>query len=346
MLNRRILRIKAMQALYSYYLMKQSLMDVCREALSDKYKLDPAIHDFNDKEELEARQASAMRAFQDNVLTGALKSPGDLEASVADDVNKAILDYFSQVDKERDRIKAAMIREAEDISDTYVQMLLLPAEFALIDAQERDKTRPKPPKPDWNYNLADNPLIGLMSEGSKLSSMAASGGITWDREKKLLRSWYKDALSEAEDFQDYQAKSEPSDEDHLGVLLAMYKRVIFKSDLVSSYFAEKDLHWNENQSILKNLVVKTIKGYHIIEKSPLALIELSQNKADDFAFFETLFSETIADDENLEQIIKDKARNWDLSRIAQLDMVILKMALTEMIKFPSIPIKVTINEFI
>jgi transcription antitermination protein NusB len=73
---------------------------------------------------------------------------------------------------------------------------------------------------------------------------------------------------------------------------------------------------------------------------------LSHNEDEDFEYLETLFTETMRRDYELEMIISKRAKNWDASRMAMTDLVILKMALAEMMIFPSIPIKVTINEYI
>ena len=73
---------------------------------------------------------------------------------------------------------------------------------------------------------------------------------------------------------------------------------------------------------------------------------MSHNEDEDFEYFETLFSETMSREYELETIISKRAKNWDASRMAMTDLVILKMALAEMMTFPSIPIKVTINEYI
>ncbi len=110
------------------------------------------------------------------------------------------------------------------------------------------------------------------------------------------------------------------------------------------YFDQNDLRWNENKPIIRSMVLKTLK--HFDFENLLELQPLSHNEDEDFEYLETLFSETMRRDYELEMIISKRAKNWDASRMAMTDLVILKMALAEMMTFPSIPIKVTINEYI
>ena len=109
--------------------------------------------------------------------------------------------------------------------------------------------------------------------------------------------------------------------------------------------AERDLYWEENKSALKSMLKKTIKSLDE-DIQHIELIELSANWEDDSEFFKNLFTGTLSNDDEYESIVSDFAKNWATERIAIVDMIILKMAVCEMLNFPSIPVKVTINEYI
>src|SRR5690606_20232284 len=93
-------------------------------------------------------------------------------------------------------------------------------------------------------------------------------------------------------------------------------------------------------------VNKTIKMVEENTDDNLALLDLSASWEDDKAFFEELYAETLKDDEKYEAMISESVQNWDVERVALMDKIILKMALCEMHIFRSIPVKVTINEYI
>jgi N utilization substance protein B len=138
MLNRRILRVKALQALYSYYTTKNSLQRVISKKLADKYELDPAIHDFSDRPFFEKRQQLLEQLFDDKLRE---KSPGESELAEEElvSVDNAYQEYLDELSSERKRIRKQMLGEVNDIEKTYLKILLLPNEFAFIDSQDREK---------------------------------------------------------------------------------------------------------------------------------------------------------------------------------------------------------------
>jgi transcription antitermination factor NusB len=115
---------------------------------------------------------------------------------------------------------------------------------------------------------------------------------------------------------------------------------------INEYFAENDLNWAEDNKIIQSMVQKTIKSISSMDDAQFELISLSRNWEDDKAFFQELLKKTIENDKEYEAYIAEKAKNWDMSRLALIDKAILKMAICEMITFYSIPVKVTINEYI
>ena len=115
--------------------------------------------------------------------------------------------------------------------------------------------------------------------------------------------------------------------------------------MVNDYFESIDLGWAENKSILKSMVLKTIKSIESEEETP-KLMELSKNWDDDLDFLKRLFDATINSEKEYQEMINQKSKNWEIERLALTDRIVLEMAVAELINFPSIPIKVTINEYI
>jgi len=101
MLNRRILRIKAMQSLYSYYLLKQSLIDLRMEELLDKYALDPAEHDFNDSKIFADRQKEIQIVFKDSFQSGSIKNSLNLGEDIVEDINTSLQRAHREISNEK-----------------------------------------------------------------------------------------------------------------------------------------------------------------------------------------------------------------------------------------------------
>ena len=113
---------------------------------------------------------------------------------------------------------------------------------------------------------------------------------------------------------------------------------------IDQYFDELDVRWAENKEIVKGMCVKTMKS--IVETGKMKVFMLSDNWEEDQDFLIGLFEDTIDLDPEIRSSIGAKLKNWEMDRVALVDQVILEMGVVEMIRFPKIPIKVTINESI
>lgn len=112
---------------------------------------------------------------------------------------------------------------------------------------------------------------------------------------------------------------------------------------MTEFFEEKDLNWNLNKDVVKSMSTKTFK---IEALEDLSLQPLALQWEDDKSFFEGLYEFTLDSDKDLNGWVEAQTKNWESDRLAMTDFILLKMAVAEMIKFPSIPVKVSINEYI
>lgn len=336
--------MKAMQSLYSYFLMKASVCDLIEEELVAKYALDPALHDFADRELFESKQNLIKTCFRNRFVDESSQTLVTLDEEDLQEVENSYLKYENLITVEVKSIKKNMMAERARLQKLYLKILLLPVSFAFVDKQDQDKIKSSPVKSAPSGNLSSNVLIAKIKEDSNLCAAAKKGEVDWEAESDVVVQWYKDVLRVDEFMIRFQELKEPTQEQQLECVQYLYKKVIFKSEIIGAYFDQNDLRWNENKPIIRSMVLKTLK--HLDFENPLELQPLSHNEDEDFDYFETLFSETMSREYELETIISKRAKNWDASRMAMTDLVILKMALAEMMTFPSIPIKVTINEYI
>ena len=333
-----------MQSLYSYFLMKASVCDLIEEELVAKYALDPALHDFLDRELFEAKQNLIKTCFRNRFVDESSQTMVALDEEDLQEVENSYLKYENLITAEVKSIRKNMMAERARLKKLYLKILLLPVSFAFVDKQYQDKIKSSPAKSAPSGNLSSNVLIAKIKEDPNLYEAAKKGEVEWEAESDVVVQWYKDVLRLDEFMTRFQELKEPTQEQQLECVQYLYKKVIFKSEIIGAYFDQNDLRWNENKPIIRSMVLKTFK--HFDFENLLKLQPLSHNEDEDFEYFETLFSETMRREYELEMIISKRAKNWDASRMAMTDLVILKMALAEMMTFPSIPIKVTINEYI
>jgi N utilization substance protein B len=162
-----------------------------------------------------------------------------------------------------------------------------------------------------------------------------------------IKEWFREYVKPAESYLHYLSFANPSLEEDFEVVDELLKKVIFKNEVILAFFSEKDLNWTENKSVVRSLAAKVLKNAALPATAPAEpLPEIAMNWEEDKEFFENIFNFTIANDVSSKVLIADKTKNWDIERLAFTDKVIISMALAEMIHFPSIPVKVTINEYI
>jgi N utilization substance protein B len=336
-----------MQALYSYQVTQESLKQVIHESLVEKYALDPAQHDFTEKETFEKHQKKISSVFLEHLKDKKVPTDTGLEASVMEDIQAAMDDYFTKIDAERRSIKKQMIKQADQIYAWYIMLLLLPGELAFLESQEKEKhSRSNTQKATQShYPLYEGDFIQKLNTTTALQQYSLDHNLTWKAHTDELRNWYKELIKRDELYQELAASGADT-QAQIDFLLHFYKQVFFKSDLTLQFMTEQLLSWEDDAPILRNMLTKTLKSFDPEIDKEVSLRPLSINKEDDFDYFERLFSETINYNDQVEKYIRKKTKNWDVKRISATDIIILKMALTEMIIFPSIPVKVTINEFI
>jgi N utilization substance protein B len=132
-------------------------------------------------------------------------------------------------------------------------------------------------------------------------------------------------------------------EDSKKFIHTIYKKFISDNEAVKQYLFERNIHWAGDYTLATLSVMKTLKG--LSEAGDIELLPLYKAD-DDVDYMLTLFRHTILEDAHVSAILKDKISNWEPERIAAIDMLLMKMAITEILQFPGIPVKVTLNEYI
>ncbi len=333
MLNRRTLRIKAMQTVFAYRQSKEANAGLAQEFIKESFAPDLNSMEVQDKDALKEQKKEALSLFKTNYKTEAAVKHS--EDKIAEVTTEAIEDYHKQNAKDLKFFKKNMLVEAEKIFDRYLSILNLLVEFAEI-AEEDTKTD--------HSNFVKNLLIHSLKFNENLENTTLRRNIKWE-DKAEIRNWFKELVRKDKDYQQYLKLDKPGFEEDKKIVSHIVKNIIFKNEVIDKYLEEEDLNWQEDRAIIKSLTVKTLKS--ISEGGEdLEIQELSYNWEDDKSFFVKLFEETIEVEQEYEETIAKNTKNWDVERIATTDKIILEMAISEMINFPSIPVKVTINEYI
>jgi len=336
MLNRRTLRIKAMQSLFAYERSLGSNYNIAKDRIAEAFAPDLNSMEVQDKELLGKQKKEATALFDENYKQG---NPitASAEDKINQEVSRNILQYHIDKSKDQKQIKKQMVKEAEGISDQYVMILMLVMEFGDIAATDtKHKTG----------NFVNNVLIKAIKFNKSLENIILRHQLSWKGLHDELRDWYRDTLRKSDEYQTYLKVDEPTIDQDREIIDFIVKSIIFKSEVISDYMEQKDLYWSENKAIVKSMVLKTIKSINVESEETFQLAELSYNWEEDKEFFVNLYDKTLELDQVYKEMIANKTVNWDVERLASVDRIIMEMAITEMLNFRSIPLKVSINEYI
>ncbi|MTI19823.1 transcription antitermination protein NusB, partial [Fulvivirga sp. RKSG066] len=334
MLNRRTLRIKAMQTVFAYRQSKEANSGLAQEFIKESFAPDLNSMEVQDKDLLKSQKKEAIDLYRKSYKNDS--SVKHTEEKIAVTVSEAINQYHRQNAKDFKFFKKNMVIEAEKILDRYLSVLLLLIDLAEVAEED--------PRIDHS-NFVKNLLIKALKENTSLEDIILRRNISWSEHKAEIRDWFRDIVKADEAYKSYIKLESPGFEDDKSIINHIVKNIIFKNEVIDKFLEEEDLNWQEDRAIIKSLTVKTIKSITDGEEE-FEIQELSYNWDDDKAFFVKLFEETIEVDHEYEDLIAKKTKNWDIERIATTDKIILEMAISEMINFSSIPVKVTINEYI
>ncbi|MFD2513900.1 transcription antitermination factor NusB [Pontibacter locisalis] len=347
MLNRRTLRIKAMQAIYAYQQAKGSDYLLALDQISEDFAPDLNSMEVQDKKLLEGKKQIAQLLFKEWYETDQFETE-ETDKEIIDAVNRAIAYYKNLIKKDYKHYGNLMLNAVERIYDHYLGTLqILEVLMSLIEEEEEKKEKrfTAATGPDVKKFLNNRVVHRLLNNESYKQNIIRRN-ISWGSDISEIRSVYRNVLKQDEAFLSYLATPNPTPEEDAEIVKHIFKNIIFKEKNLQSLFEEQDLNWIENKTIVKSLVNKTIKTFGEETEEEPVLLDLSANWEDDKAFFEELYHQTLQDDEKYEAMIAASVKNWDVERVAILDKIILKMALCEMHIFRSIPVKVTINEYI
>lgn len=351
MLNRRILRVKAFQNLYAYEQCKASNFNLAKDQIKVAFLPDLNSMEVQDKPQLKKDAEIAVSLFSKNLKNKSLVSQQDVTTKIKSEVIKAINEYHRSNEKDYEFLLKNMISSAEMIPQLYLNSMLLLIAFS--HHVEKEAERKKKINPDRiigsvsELNLAKNVILAKLKGLSEFETAVIRYDAQLDDLELEIKDWFRDYVKPSEAYQDYIKVSQPSRVEDYKILESILKNIIFKNDTILNFFSEKDMNWTENKSIVRSLASKVLKNlFEQLEDGAELLPEIAMNWEDDKEFFQNIFNLSIENEDLNKELIAKKTQNWDIERVAFTDKIIMSMAITEMKNFPSIPVKVTINEYI
>lgn len=332
-----------MQSLYAVKQSEASNFHHAHEYIKETFAPDLNSMEVQDRVMLEGKRKLASLVFDQNFLAGEITFEEETP-EIRKVVEHAIKTYKQSISKEKIFFRNQMVDTTEKLYEIYIFILTFPLDFEhhILEIEDPKIITKVFGVPNPSV-FPGNPVVQLLKDNKTINDWRMRKSMRWSSD--LLKRILQDAVTQDEDFRQLLNKKDKTFEEQKELILHAFKKFVFKNEFVQEHFEESENNWAENKSIVKSMVLKTVKGVEE-NTNDLALMELSSNWEEDKEFFIDLYNKTIDNDRYLEDVISKKTKHWDIERVAAIDKIILKMALTEMIHFPSIPVKVSINEYI
>ena len=233
--------------------------------------------------------------------------------------------------------------------DLYITILALFIELQKKANSKIDLSQKKllATKEDINPNrkFADNLVLDFISSNTMLKDIIEKRKLNfWDLDFEYVDILYKEILK-SDLYKEYMSSGASDLKEDKNFIIDIYTDIIAPNEKLYAYFEDKQITWIDDLPVVNTAIVKTIAKLKLTKPETFLVPDLYKDE-EDKEFTKNLFRKTLLNKTSFSSEITKKTTNWDADRLANLDGVLLQMALCEFQKFPSIPVKVTINEYL
>lgn len=260
----------------------------------------------------------------------------------------ALYQYFQNEEMNMSRGVKRLEESIHNIYSLYLYELKALADIHRFaeDEIERKRNKKLPTQDDLNPNLkfVENSFLIWLRNNTDYAKQIEQNAITWGDNREALRRIFKE-FEKSEDFQEYLQNGQHGVDDDKKLVMKLYGKYIVHNEVVHALYEEMDMHWADDLDAAQMMVTKTIKKYSQSKDEFSKLPRLIKDQ-DDMEFAVSLYRKVINNNSEYQELIHDKARNWEMDRIALIDIILMKLAIAELTTFKEIPVKVTLNEYI
>ena len=263
---------------------------------------------------------------------------------------KVIKALYAHLKSDADSLMASektLVASIDKTYDLYFLMLSLIAELAHYAEQRQELARKKqlPTYEDLNPNrkFVENAVVRLIAQSDAVNDHLAARKLSWAKYPELIKTLYSQ-LEQSDYYKSYMAHAERSWKEDLALVTDFYTRELEECEMLEDVLDEISILWNDDLGFALIMVTRTLSNMRASHTDVKVLPKFKSEEDLDFAM--QLFEKAaIGYDSNLLQIERF-TRNWDVERIAFMDNLIMATAVAELTTFPSIPVKVTLDEYI
>ena len=212
----------------------------------------------------------------------------------------------------------------------------------------KNKIRPTEEELNPNMRFVNNRFARQLAENTAMQEYLSENPMSWSDYNNLIRDIFN-KIEESDLYRSYMSAPDSTYEDDKELWRKIFKSIILRDDdirtEIEEALEEQSIYWVDDFEITASFVTKTIRMFSEENGAAQAFLPMFKNEGDRH-FVLTLFDETIKNSQYATELIRETLQNWEYDRIALMDIVIMKIAIAELLSFPTIPINATLNEYI
>ena len=242
-------------------------------------------------------------------------------------------------------LEKQFLKSLAKVEELYLLLLMYILEIRdyAENYSEDSKKKQLPSDNDLNPNtkFINNLFLQKLRDDSDLINKAAYAKLSFADEQNMIKAVYF-KIVESELYTSYMSEKSFDFESDKKFIVKLFSKELIEMEVFQDFLSGQDIFWEDDFPFICSMVLKTIKDSN---NDTIELFELFKD-TDEKDFAVNLLRHSIVHSYEFSELISSKTKNWDLERVAQMDLILMQMALSELLKMPSVPVKVTFNEYI
>ena len=343
---RRVIRIKALQGLYTYFNNKAVNLDDIRQKVFDGLIENPNFYNATQKDKIGFQMLLPVlldEAFESKLVVSELPENQRWLGILS---QQAVADWNNENRKEFQRIQQGVLQDIHNQNATEVSFWSLLC--ALIQSVTDEEFRKQEsylnnsPSPSHELKISHHPFYSIINLALHPETGPQPFGLK-PFGHEVVHRIYNGHFKELAEYKAYKAKKDVTELEQEEIWKVLYRK-LFRSEIFNEVMSEVDMHWSENRILLEVSLKSTFK--ELASGNVPVFVSKKEEEEEFISFFNILLTSTL---ENLEidnQLMLEAIDNWEADRVAVLDKWIIHLSINELRQFPHIPVKVTMNEYL
>lgn len=262
-------------------------------------------------------------------------------------IMQALYGYFRDEDADIKTAEKNLFTSIDKTYELFLHLLsfLTNLHFSARISQEGGRAKRLPTKEDLdpNQKFINNSLLTAISESKAINSEFSKKTISWQNDQDLVRKLFSE-LKGTKFYKDYMQSGPNTFEEDKKLIKQIMQELLYEHELFNFWFEERNIHWSDDLHFAFVFLNKWLDG--LDSENDLILPPLYRDTEEDKKFVADLFRKTIMHTSEFDELIDRHTKNWELERIAHLDILLMKMTLAEILYISNVPVKVSMNEYI